>query len=84
MVVRSWVIDKQAKKMQPAQVVVGEASPAVAQLVGVFVWCLKKEGGPGAVPPGKFFIFLPKTMGFYKILCARKITKQKNRCRMRN
>ena len=41
------------------------------------MWCLKKEGGPGAVPPGKFFIFLPKTMGFYKISCARKITKQK-------
>ena len=51
---------------------------------GVFVWCLKKEGGPGAVPPGKFFIFLPKTMGFYKISCARKITKQKDRCRMRD
>ena len=25
MVVRSWLIDKQAKKMQPAEVVVGEA-----------------------------------------------------------
>ena len=34
-VVRSWVIDKQAKKMQPAQVVVGEASPGLGLVVVV-------------------------------------------------
>ena len=45
---------------------------------------LKKEGGPGAVAPGKCFHFLPQTMGFCKISCSRKITKQKNRCRMRD
>ena len=33
--VRSWVIDKQAKKMQPVQVVVGEASPGLGLVVVV-------------------------------------------------
>ena len=46
---------------------------------------VSEEGrGPGAVPPGKFFHFPPKTMGFRKVSCARKITKQKNRCQMRD
>ena len=34
-VVRSWVIDKQAKKMQPVQVVVGDASPGLGLVVVV-------------------------------------------------
>ena len=54
-------------------------------VAGGGVCVVSEEGrGPGAVPPGKFFIFLPETMGFCKISCARKITTQKNRCRMRD
>ena len=54
-------------------------------VAGGGVRVVSEEGrGSGAVPLGKFFIFLPETMGFCKISCARKITTQKNRCRMRD
>ena len=55
-------------------------------VAGVGVCVVSEEGrGSGGCAPGKFFfIFLPKTMGFCKISCARKITKQKDRCRMRD